>query len=68
LTGQGYRLAQFSAYSVAGAERFAAIFEQDTGPTVRAVYGLSSDQYQQRFDELTKQGYRLVQFSAYTVG
>lgn len=68
LTGQGYRLVRFSAYAVAGAERVAAIFEQGTGPPVHAEYGLNSDQYQQRFDALTKQGYRLVQFSAYTVG
>ncbi|MFC4584471.1 hypothetical protein [Sphaerisporangium corydalis] len=68
LKGQGFRLVQFSGYSLGNEERFAAMFEQQSGPPQRPVYGLTSDQYQQKFDELSSQGFRLVQFSGYSLG
>lgn len=68
LTRQGFRVVHFSGYSLAGAERFVAIFEQADGPAGVAFHGLTSQQYQQRFDEVTAQGFRLVQVSGYSVG
>lgn len=67
LVGKGFRLVQVSGCSWAGEERFAVIFEQQDGPPLRAVYGLPSEEFQQTFDELTGQGFRLVQISGYSV-
>jgi hypothetical protein len=47
-------------------ERFAAVWEQSTGPSWRAVHGFDSGQYQQLFDELVPQGFRPVIVSGYT--
>ena len=33
-----------------------------------AAHGMTSSQYKARFDELVKQGYRLLQVSGYGVG
>ena len=67
LTKQGFRLAHLSGYALNGEERLAAIFEQADGPAQAPFHGLTGQQYQQRFDELTQQGYRLSQISGYTV-
>jgi hypothetical protein len=40
--GQGFRLKLVSGYSVAGQERYAAIWEKDNGPAFVARHGLSS--------------------------
>jgi len=66
LLAEGYRLVQVSGYSVNGEERFAAIWEQRNGPSWQARHGLSSVQYQQAFDQLLREGYRLVQVSGYS--
>jgi len=67
LVGQGFRPVQVSGYSVNGEARFAAIFEQGDGPAFAARHGLSSDQYQQAFDELLSEGFRLVRVSGYSL-
>ena len=67
LLGQGYRLVDVSGYTVAGQDRYAAIWEQRQGPAWVARHGLTSAQYQQEFDRLVGQGYRLVDVSGYTV-
>jgi hypothetical protein len=64
---QGYRLVQLSGYSVGERARYAAIWEQASGPQQMARHGMSSEQYQQEFEKLAKQGYRLVQVSGYGV-
>jgi len=46
---------------------YAAIFEQRGGPAWEARHGLTSDQYQQTFNQLVGQGYRLVDVSGYEV-
>ena len=48
--------------------RYAAFWEKGAGPAWRARHGLTSAQYQQEFNTLTKQGYRLVHISGYSVG
>jgi polyglycine hydrolase-like protein len=65
---QGYRLVHINGYAVAGQERYAAIWEQGQGPAWQARHGLTSAQYQQEFDRLVGQGYRLVDVSGYTIG
>jgi hypothetical protein len=64
---QDYRLVQVSGYSVGGQGRYAAIWEKAPGPAEIARHGMSSEQYQQEFDELSKQGYRLMEVSGYGV-
>jgi len=66
-TGQGYRLLHLSGYSINGQAQYAVIFEQSTGLPRIAKLGLTSDQYQQTFNQLTGQGYQLVDVSGYQV-
>ena len=68
LTGRGLRLTDVSGYAIGGEDRYAAIFEQQQGPPWTARHGLTSEQYQQTFNELTGQGYRLTQVSGYAIG
>jgi Bacterial tandem repeat domain 1 len=68
LTSQGFRPVVVSGYNVGGNDRYAAIFEQREGPGFAAHHRLTSDEYQQRFDELTRQGFRLRHVSGYSVG
>lgn len=65
---QGYRLRCVSGYSVAGVTRYAAIWDKQSGPAWAARHGLSAAQYQQAFDQLSAQGYRLKMVSGYSVG
>jgi hypothetical protein len=68
LGAQGYRLIQISGYTVRGQDRFAAIWEQRGGPAWQARHDLTAAQYQQTFDELGAQGYRLLCVSSYGSG
>lgn len=65
LSSQGYRLIQVSGYGSNGRSRFAAIWEKRGGPAWQARHGLTADQYQQTFDSLVAQGYRLVSVNGY---
>ncbi len=68
LTAQGYRLALVDGYNVDGTATFAAIFNQTGGPPWVAHHNMTADQYQQTFDQLTAQGYRLSKVSGYGPG
>jgi triacylglycerol esterase/lipase EstA (alpha/beta hydrolase family) len=68
LVGQGFRLTCVNGYSVGGQERFAAIWQADGGPAFQARHNLTADQYQQTFDQLVGQGFRLTCVSGYNVG
>src|SRR5262249_19986168 len=68
LTGQGYRLIDISGYTVGGQDHYAAIWEKRQGPAWVARHGMTSAQYQQEFNTLTKQGYRLADISGYNFG
>ncbi|MCG6137979.1 MAG: hypothetical protein MET45_25645 [Nostoc sp. LLA-1] len=63
--GQGYRLVKVSGYNVNGQARYAAIWDKSNSRTWVARHGLTSAQYQSTFDQLVKQGYRLVDVSGY---
>jgi AraC-like DNA-binding protein len=67
LVGQGYRLVDVDGYSQNNQARYAAIFERASGSAWQARHGLTSQQYQQTFDQLANSGYRLVERSIYTV-
>jgi CubicO group peptidase (beta-lactamase class C family) len=67
-TKKGYRLRSVSGYVSGGTERYAAFFENVTGPAYVARHGLSAAQYQSAFDTYTKQGYRLTWVSAHEFG
>ncbi|MEF3366432.1 hypothetical protein V3H18_07785 [Methylocystis sp. 9N] len=67
-TGQGYRLVAVSGYNVNGQDRYAAIWEKRASPPWQARHGLTSGQYQQQFNELASQGYRVVQVNGWRAG
>jgi hypothetical protein len=69
LVAQGYRPVDVVGYTVAGRDYYAAIWEQrQGGPAWVARHGLTFAQFQQQFDALGKQGYRLTDISGYAVG
>jgi hypothetical protein len=67
LTGQGYRLVDISGYGLAGQDYYAAIWEKGDGPDWTARHDMTAAEYQQEFDDLADQGYRLVEISGYEV-
>ena len=68
LLAQGYRPVMVNGYEVAGATRFAAIFEQSSGMAWVARHDLTPAQYQAELDAYGAQGYRLIHVSGYTIG
>ena len=68
LTSQGYRLTWVSGYTYNDDPRYAAIFEKKPSPQWIAHHGMTSSDYQHKFDNYTSQGYRLVLVNGYTVG
>lgn len=65
LVRQGYRLTNVCGYSEGTEARFNAIWQMRDGPTWQARHGLTNDQYQATFDDLVRQGYRLICVSGY---
>jgi CubicO group peptidase (beta-lactamase class C family) len=63
----GLILSHFSAFSVSGSPRFAAIFEKG-GPLRTARHGLTAAQYQNAFEDFGKQGFRLKLVNGYRQG
>jgi hypothetical protein len=63
----GYRLKKVSGYEVAGSARFAAVWEQVSGPAWVARHNMTPSSYQSYFNTYTSQGYRLQWVSGYTV-
>ena len=58
---QGFRLTLVDGYTVAGQDRYAAIWEKSPGPAFVARHGMTSQQYQQQFDQLVgQQGFCLL--------
>ena len=78
LDKRGYRLVDIGGYSIGNIEgfvpegqveyaAFAAIWERKPGPAWIAHHIMGPSQYQQEFDDLDEQGYRLVDVSGYSV-
>ncbi len=68
LTKKGYRLVHVSAYTKRRAPRYAAIFEKAGGPAGRTHPALSFAQYQHKYAQYAKQGFRLKLVSGYRAG
>ncbi len=56
LAPQGFRPVALNVSGDPDAARYAALWVQRPGPEWVAVHGLSADQYEQRFDEITARG------------
>jgi Polyglycine hydrolase-like, structural repeat len=67
LTKDGYRLAQVSGYHGLGKDLYAAIWRKESGPAWVARHRMTSSKYQQEFNQLTQQGYRLADVSGYRI-
>ncbi len=67
LQQQGFRPVHVDGYMVGGQERYAAIWVQGAGPVWEARHGLTAEQYQQDFNRLVQQGYRLIDVSGHAV-
>jgi hypothetical protein len=65
LVRQGYRLTDVCGYSEGIGARFNAVWQLRDGSAWQARHGLTNDQYQAVFDDLMKQGFRLVCVSGY---
>ncbi|MEU1970213.1 serine hydrolase [Microbacterium sp. NPDC019599] len=68
LAGEGYRLVDVSGYEDGGQARFAGVWELSAGGGWAARHGVSRDDYQAAFRELTGQGLLLRKATAFTVG
>lgn len=67
LTGQGYKLDLVCGYGVGAQPLYAAIFRKvPNAPAWQAHHGMSAGQYQQTFNQLVGQGYRLQLVSGYS--
>jgi CubicO group peptidase (beta-lactamase class C family) len=64
---KGFRLIHVSGYGVGNQAKFAAIWDKSSGPAWAARHNLTAAQYQQAFDDFSKQGYRLTDVSGYVV-
>jgi hypothetical protein len=68
LVGQGYRPVLVNGFGIGGTDYYAAIFEKSSaGGAWVARHGLTAARYQQEFDNLVGQGYRLDHVSGYSV-
>jgi hypothetical protein len=68
-TRQGFTLTWVSGYSVGGQDRYAAIWQKLANqPAWAARHGLTSAQYQQTFDAMLHDGFKLTHVSGYSVG
>jgi hypothetical protein len=69
VTAQGYKPVVVCGYSDGAQDRYAAIFRKIAGaPPWQARHGLTPEQYQETFDQLVAQGYRLELVNGYSTG
>lgn len=65
---QGYKLIYVNAFPVNGTVYYSAIWIDEDGPDVKGFHGMTSAQYQDKYDDMKAQGYRLVHVSGVGVG
>ncbi|KAF9099662.1 hypothetical protein BGX27_000546 [Mortierella sp. AM989] len=68
LKNEGYRPLSIDAYTVNGKNYFAAVWEKSAGPAWQARHGLTSAKFQETFNQLVVQGYKLVSVTGYGTG
>jgi hypothetical protein len=64
---EGYRITAVNGFTTGTEPRFAAIWEKLPPVAWVGHHGLTSAQYQQKFNEYVKQGYRVTRISGYAV-
>lgn len=64
----GYKLSQVDSYLSGNQVRYAAVFVKDAGPNIAAYHGLSADEHQKKFDELTAGPWKPKNISVVSVG
>ncbi|WP_333608393.1 serine hydrolase [Arsukibacterium sp.] len=57
---RGYRLLHVSGYNRSGEARYAAIWQRDSGPTIRASHGISAATYQSQVNNYRRAGFAPV--------
>ena len=57
-TKAGFKLRQVESYRSGSSIGYAAIFRKDSGPAFTAYHGVSATDHQNRFNSLTKKGWR----------
>jgi len=67
-TQAGFRLVNVSGYRGAGQDLYAAIWRKEPGSAWVARHRMTSAKYQQEFNTLTSQGFRLTDISGYRLG
>src|SRR6266487_5915707 len=67
LTSQGYHLVDLTGYTSDDKVLFACLFEQFTGPAWYAYFGMTSADYQAKFNDLTSKGFVLTLVNGYTL-
>jgi CubicO group peptidase (beta-lactamase class C family) len=65
--GQGYRLVRVCGYELNGQDRYAAIWEKSSGGDWPTHHGMTSQSYQDKFNDYDKRGYRLVWVNGYSI-
>ncbi|MBV9894757.1 MAG: hypothetical protein JO020_11355 [Chloroflexi bacterium] len=65
---QGYRMVDLTGYQDAGQVRYAAVWEQRSGPAYQVRVGLTGDDLGAFGDQFGPQGYRMVRISGYQDG
>lgn len=68
LAQKGFRLVDISGCRIADHGRYAAIWEKKAGPPWVARHGTQSSSYQQEFDNLVGQGFRLRHINGFRIG
>jgi len=66
LGAQGYVLTHICGYRVGNGVQFAGIWEKQSGVVWQTLFGLTSSQYQKKFDEQLAAGMRLTCVSGYS--
>lgn len=64
---RGYRPIEVSVAAVGNEPRFSAIWTSAPTAAWQARHNLTSEEYQATFDQMVRQGYRLIDVSGYTV-
>jgi len=67
-TKNGYRLIFITCYESGNTAYYASIYEKSAGPAYYAHFGMDADEYQQKYNDYTGQGFRLTVVSGCNVG
>lgn len=65
LLADGFRLTSVCGYSEGPEARYNAVWVKKDGPAFQARHGLTAQQYQETFDAMVQQGFRLTCVSGY---